>query len=118
MAAHGSFQNLMMGRAASQSTATPEVGMGATEVMYTDRHAFTIVEVISPTRIRVRADKATRVDPNGMSDAQQYEFTPDPQGRERVLTKRRNGKWVAVGESQNAPGFLLGVRSKYHDYSF
>ncbi|HEX8556710.1 MAG TPA: hypothetical protein VF668_01335 [Pyrinomonadaceae bacterium] len=117
MAKFGSFQNLMMGRAAAASVVTPTVGMGATEVMYSDRHAFTVVEVISPTRIKVRADRATRVDKNGMSDAQQYKFTPDPKGRERVLTKRRNGKWVPVGESQNAPGFLLGVRSEYRDYT-
>lgn len=118
MAQHGSLQNLLMGRTASQTEVIPTVGMGATEVCWSDRHAFTVVEVMSPKRIKVRADKATRTDSNGMSDAQQYEFTPDPQGRERILTLRPNGKWVPVGESQKAPGFLLGVRSEYHDYSF
>jgi hypothetical protein len=80
MAAHGSLQNLMAARSAAAQTVTPEVGMGATEIMYSDRHAFTVVEVLGPKRIVVQRDRATRTDGLGMSDAQSYNFEADPNG--------------------------------------
>lgn len=54
------------------------VGMGATEMLYSDRHAYTVQKVISPKRVIVTRDKAVRVDDNGMSDCQRYEYTSTP----------------------------------------
>lgn len=67
----------------------PTVGMGATHVMHSDRHAYTVIAV-SPTgkRCIVQRDKAIRTDQNGMSDAQSYRFEADPQGALRVITLR------------------------------
>lgn len=113
---HGSLQNLLMSRA--KVTATPEVGMGVTEVCWTDRHAYTVTEVKGPREIVVQRDRAIRTDANGMSDAQAYRFEADPAGSTRTLTLRRNGKWLPVGESSKATGWLIGSRSEYYDYSF
>ena len=49
--AHGSLNNLLYSRSASPE---PEVGMGATEICWTDRHPYTIISVESPTRIILR----------------------------------------------------------------
>ena len=99
-------------------SAEPTVGMGATEIMYSDRNPFTVIEVISPRKIVVQADTATRTDNWGMSECQKYDYSPDPEGRIRTLTLRKNGRWVPVGESGKGTNFLVGDRRKYHDYSF
>ena len=51
----------------------PVVGMGATILMWTDRHAATIVKV-TPCTIHVKRDKAIRVDGGGMTEMQKYRY--------------------------------------------
>ncbi len=114
MQVYGGLINRLMENAKSPE---PTVGMGATECMYSDRHACTIVEVRSPTTIVVQRDKAKRIDNNGMSESQTYEFTPNPEAPKVVVTKRRNGRWVAKGNKQSSPGFMLGERDEYYDFS-
>jgi hypothetical protein len=112
----GSLVNHIMGG----SQPTPEVGMGATMLGWTDRSPATIIAVsASGKRVTVREDKATRTDSNGMSDAQSYTYEPDDNGVERAYTLRKNGRWVQVGQSAKGGARLsIGSRSKYHDYSF
>jgi hypothetical protein len=111
----GSMMNHLMG---NSTPATPEVGMGATQLCGSDRHAYTVIEVLSPKKIRVQADKATRTDKNGMSEQQKYTFAPNPEGSVVTLTLRKNGCWIAQGESIKGIRYALGYRSEYHDYSF
>ena len=95
--------------------ARPEVGQGATELCYSDRHAYTITKVSeSGKAFWAREDKATRTDKNGMSESQGYTFTPDPDGREVEVRWTGRG-WKRVKHSSY---FKVGVREKYHDYSF
>ena len=91
---HGSLQNHMIANAKS---AEPTVGMGATEVMYSDRNPFTVIAVITPRKIVVQEDTSTRTDSNGMSDCQSYTYSPNPEGRTRTLTLRKNDRWVPMG---------------------
>jgi hypothetical protein len=59
----------------------PAVGMGITVLMWTDRMPGTIISVsASGKSFKYQADTATRIDENGMSDAQTYEYGPDPSG--------------------------------------
>ena len=80
---------------AKQTKGQPEatVGMGATILMHSDRHAATIVDVFTKygrLHVKVQRDKATRTDSNGMSDSQDYTFERDPQGRiEQVIDPRK-----------------------------
>lgn len=92
-----------------------EVGMGATKLGWTDRHPYTVIEIRSPKRIVVQADTSTRLDTNGMSEEQDYSYTPDPTGHTVVLTQRKDGSWRAKGEGTR---FAVGARRRYHDYSF
>ena len=52
-----------------------KVGDGVTMTLYSDRHACTVIEVSASRKtVKVRRDKPTRTDGNGMSDAQEYEY--------------------------------------------
>jgi hypothetical protein len=92
----------------------PAVGMAATVLYWSDRHAATVIKVTAKT-VTVQEDKAVRTDQNGMSEVQQYDYSPDPEGR--VLTFRLNKKGAYVNR-KSGRGLLLGVRRHYHDYSF
>lgn len=70
-------------------------GMGATQYLYSDCHAYEVVKVIDQTHVFIRRVKAIRVDKNGMSDAQDYRFESDPTSPKIELTKR-NGAWYQV----------------------
>ena len=112
----------------------PTVGMGATILCWTDRHAATIVEVFFAGKgksgphlyVKVQEDKATRTDQNGMSEMQRYEYAPNPQGRIYTFRREKNGAWTPVVFSEKAKrwckvegeGLRIGERAKYHDFSF
>lgn len=103
----------------SGQTEAPAVGAGATLLMWSDRHAGTIVEV-SPNgkRVGFQQDEAIRTDKNGMSDSQTYEYKPNPQAGIQYFTLRKNGAWVREGESMKGTRITIGVRNEYHDFSF
>lgn len=90
----------------------PTIGMGATILCWTDRHAGTIIKV-TRTQVHVREDTATRADSNGMSESQSYLYTADPQGKVHVFRMTKKGYRNRAGN-----GLLVGTRAKYHDYSF
>ena len=98
----------------------PVVGMGATILMWSDRHAATVVEVSADKkRVVIQRDNAKRTDKNGMSESQTYEFTPDPEARRETYTLRKNGAWVIKGGGlKNGGRIKLGARSEYRDFSF
>jgi hypothetical protein len=90
--------------------------MGATYIGWSDRHAYTIIWVSkSGRRCLVQADHAKRTDKNGMSDSQSYEYLPNPEGVQHLISLRKDGSWRIVNDTQK---FLIGRREEYHDYSF
>lgn len=115
----GSLNNRLMEGAKQPE---PEMGMGATLLMYSDRRAGTVVAVHRKgkmLKVVVQEDKVTRTDKNGMSDQQSYSYEPNLQGAARTYTRRKDGSWVAEGESlRGGTRLLLGTRDHYHDYSF
>lgn len=102
---------------------TPVVGMGATILMWSDRHAATI-RLIDHFKTGARAgqvkavwvteDQAIRIDNNGMSENQTYEYLPQADGPYKKFTLRKNGRFVDSGGTTLA----VGYRNEYHDYSF
>jgi hypothetical protein len=105
----GSLMNHLYSGAAMPA---PGVGMGATILCWTDRHAGTIVK-ITPTQIHVQRDSAKRTDKNGMSEAQTYEYTADPSGLIEIFRNTKKGYRNTAGN-----GLLIGTRRAYHDYPF
>jgi hypothetical protein len=108
---YGSIVNRMM---EGETETQPQVGMGATALYHSDREPYTIVEIKSKTRIIVQEDNAKRIDKNGMSESQEYEYTRNPDGIKVELVKTKYGWKQLKGRTK----YLLDYRSKYYDYSF
>ncbi|WP_051442080.1 hypothetical protein [Arthrobacter sp. H14] len=97
----------------------PTVGMGATELMASDRRAGTIIAINHDGRqLTFQRDKAKRTDSNGMSDDQSYGYSPNPGAQKRVYTRRKNGQWCLQGTVAGRAVLAVGYRREYHDYSF
>jgi hypothetical protein len=121
-----SLVNMMMSGTKGQPE--PEVGMGGTILMWTDRTPVTIIGLVkyrtgkNKGKIRavtVQYDKAKRVDNNGMSEQQEWEFTRNLDGAQRIFTRRPNGAFIAAGDTTKGGTQLrIGSRDKYHDFSF
>lgn len=111
MRVFGSLTNRMQ---EESKPATPTVGMGATELMYSDRKAYTVIEVSdSGKTCKAQSDTATRTDKNGMSESQTYRYEPNPDGEVITLRINKRGQWVHSGTV-----FRMGERDAYHDYSY
>ena len=117
-----------------------EVGVGATELYYTDKEPYTIVRIFDERHIIVRKCNASRIDNNGASECQSYEYqtqekipyeADDPLFlvserrkkeikkynlgcNEKVLTLTKKG----YKEMGSCNGWLIGKRERYFDYSF
>lgn len=143
---YGSVVNMLYGNTTPGDEV--KVGTGATTLMWSDRHAATVVAVRhfkTGTRkgqvkeVDVQYDVATRVDTNGMSESQEYEYAPntdgpvatyrvDAKGRYRrleaagsTMTQDPDGMWVHVPYGpyrMGTEGLLVGSRKEYHDFSF
>lgn len=126
-----SLVNNLLSRATLGQPA-PQVGMGVTILNWTDRSAGTIQKVteLSGKRwkfeIEVTEDEAKRIDKNGMSESQEYEYTQQPDGPRTIFRcERKSGEWVRFvrredgrGIVSRGPGLGLGYRKAYFDFSF
>lgn len=70
-----------------------EIGMGVTELCYSDRHAYEVVAIKDDRHITIRRLKAKRIDHNGLSECQDYEYTSNPDGATRNLFLTKKGQW-------------------------
>ena len=109
----GSLSNALMNQTRPKH---PEVGMGVTELMYSDRHPYTVVAILSPTRVQVQADEAIRTDHSGFSEAQEYTYTRQPDSAIITLRLNKHGRWKRLGDSQGCT-YLIGVREEYYDFT-
>lgn len=112
MKLYGSVDNRLMENMQSN---TPQVGMGATKLLYSDSHAYTIVEVINEKVVIVKRDDVKALH-KGMSDSQEWEYTFNPKAQPITLKKHKKGYWYQVGDTTTK--FLLGVRQEFYDYTF
>lgn len=104
----------------------PEVGMGATVLCWTDRHAATITQVWANGVVTVQRDRAIRNDNNGMSECQNCTFEANPNGNKQHFRPTKNGSWHEVTwnpdtkrwNKMEGAGLRIGDRDEYRDYSF
>jgi hypothetical protein len=115
----GSMTNILTANTKSQE---PTVGMGATECCYSDRHAYTVVDIIrfkTGTRkgevkeVVLQQDTATRIDKNGMSESQEYTYTPNPNAERKTARLHKDGRFY-LGSSI----IRIGERDEYYDFCF
>ncbi len=116
--------NLMSNIMANSRQTVPAVGMGATALLYSDRHAGTIVDLITNKAGKVvgfywQRDNATRTDKLGMTDSgQQYAFTPNTDAARVKVTLRKNGRWVQDGENlRTGRAYTIGTRDEFYDFT-
>lgn len=115
---YGSVNNRLQERAKGN---TPVVGMGVTELCWSDRHAYEIVEVKDARHIVIRRLIAKRTDINGMSECQEYDYLPDERGVKYTLYLNNKGRWVRrVGKNgvDKSSGWYVGRAEEYFDPSF
>lgn len=122
----GSLVNHLYSRMVEGEPA-PYVGMPATLLSWTDRSPATVVEVNMPARyIVVQEDDWMRIDSNGMSEDQEYRYTPNALGSKTIFRKNKKGQWIQccrnpeTGRLVQSPGtgLRLGQKERYHDFSF
>lgn len=114
-----------------------KVGDGATAFGYSDRRAYTIVEVKAGGRVLVvQRDKAILLNGvgSGEPDAltfspggfhghtagrQRYRYEAQPNAQRVSYSLRKNGRYVAVGSpAKNGEELKPGERSEFYDYNF
>ncbi len=118
----GSLVNHIYSRTAGVE---PEVGMGATICMWSDREAATIVEV-GKNYLVTQVDEAVRVDNNGISESQTYVFTPNPNSYKQYWKKNKDGLYKMAHHNENGRLVMsgasthlhIGERAKFYDFSF
>ena len=84
----GSFVNWLMGNNQSK----PIVGKGATELCWTDRHAYEVLEV-SDDGMSCVIDQYVRkrVDKNGLSEMQEYVYDTLHKNPQRIVWRKKQG---------------------------
>lgn len=95
----------------------PVVGEGCTIRVGSDRWAGTIVKV-SPTmaKVWIRLDKVWPTK-NCTKESQRYMYTPNPEGTEKIATRRPAGIWRLLG-GDTWGACTFGERDFYKDPSF
>lgn len=121
---YGSFQNRMY-EAMTIDAPEPFVGQAATITCYTDRRAATVKSWDGKILVVTR-DIARRIDDNGMSESQEYEYTTNFDDIEYHHRRAKDGRWERVyfnnetkrWKKSRSGGLILGFREEYHDFSF
>ena len=114
---YGSIQNRILERT---KPAVPEVGMGCTECMWSDRYPYEVIEVKDERHCTVRELKATVVKGSTFDGSAEYEYESDPNGMVKTLFKTNKGRWVERhGRTyRDSNGWAMGYAEKYYDPSF
>lgn len=116
----GSFVNMMM----SQNSTLPEVGKGATVLHWTDRHAYEVIEVSNnKKRVVVQQYLPKRIDKNGMSESQEYEYKELSPVKEVIVWKW--GGWrferdelIPINEEQYYSRSRKEIEDSYDENGF
>jgi hypothetical protein len=95
----------------------PEVGMPATEILFSDRRAKTVVKVLTPNRVVVRENCTECIDYYKGEYKILDELSDMP---EYIFTRRKSGRWVEFGQPDRRGSvyLVLGYRAHYIDPSF
>lgn len=109
---YGSVQNRILEHIATDKVV---VGMGATEILWSDRHAFEIVAVKDERHCTARRMKCTII---GDWYSQDYKIESDEDGYTVELFKTKEGRWVERHGRAYGNRFAIGWADEYIDPSF
>jgi len=118
----GTETGSLMNHLRSNNPTPPVVGKGATELMWTDRHAYFVNEVSEDGKMCViEKARAIRTDDRGMCEAQDYRY--ERTGHTTEL-RFKWGKWRSQGKdawNKNKwypMNIVFGYMDEYYDFSF
>ena len=111
MSKFGSLTNILLNNCAPTF---PQVGMGCTELSFTDRNPCTIVAVSKTGKsFDFTYDDYRRTDKNGFSEMQTWEYTSRPDAPRHRARLCKDGRYKCHGMT-----IRVGVREKYDDPHF
>lgn len=116
----GSFTNYLMGN----NDSTPVVGQGATELMYSDRTPYEVLEVSKDGKRCVIREMSAKAKANaGGMGHQDWDILPDPtQPIERLVYKYGAWRKEFIGwdgkKATSKINILFGRAEKYYDWEF
>lgn len=119
-----SVMNAMMSRQVVGEP-VPVVGVGCTILAWTDRRAATVLSYEKGI-LEVQEDHAKLKPGCTIYTDQDYDYSPDPNGRKHAFRKSKKGPWDEVKFNEvtgrwnqvKGLGLKLGVREKFYDPSF
>ncbi len=108
----------------------PEVGIGVTELLYTDREVYTIINVSKSGKvITIQEDECTLLNQDELEfhvggfaahcsnqSQQRWECKPNPNGKIMKASLRKDGIFRIKGCTSS--GKLVEGRHKFHDFNF
>ena len=106
---YGTLTNLVY---AEDKSSEPEIGGGATLLCWSDRKAYTIVDVKKNYVLATRDDVA-RTDRNFEKGSQEYLYQTDPEALVERANLKKDGKYYLNGQV-----LKIGYRNEYEDPSF
>jgi len=106
----------------------PVVGMGATILLWSDRHAATVTYVFIErklTCVQVRQDDAKVISGSTHDGSAVYEYTSNKAGSPSIFRREASGEWVEVRPNWvtgrwnkvKGHGLHIGEREEYRDPS-
>lgn len=111
MSKFGSLTNQLLNNSAPP---IPQVGMGCTELCWSDRNPCTIVSVSkSGKSFEFTYDDYKRTDKNGLSEVQTWEYTTRPDAPRHKARLCKDGRYKCHGLT-----IRVGIREKYDDPHF
>ena len=106
---YGTLTNLVY---SENKSPKPKIGDGATLLLWSDRHAYTVIEV-KKNHVFVTRDIAERTDQNFEKGPQEYTYQTDPDATPIRATLHKSGKYY-IGNQV----LQIGYRNEHYDYSF
>ena len=108
-----------MGRESKEVNPVP--GIAVTYFIGSDRYPYVITSVISPKKICIARMADEDYNNNLITDEENgFQYLPNQyllpyivHAKDKIYTKRRNGRWVQEGEGQWSPG---GISIGHADY--
>lgn len=107
----------------------PEIGMAATVLLWSDRHAATVT-AIEDTKsgliVEVQEDLATVVSGNSFDGSAEYVYQRNRNGARHTFRRDKNGSWDQVRKNPTTGrwnkvsqgGVIIGKREEYRDPHF
>lgn len=106
----------------------PQVGDGVTINHYTDRSACTVIERHG-SRVLIQRDNAKRLTkpeivPGGFAGHCvnnhniKYSYSRNYQGATHSFSRRKNGRWIRVGDKMKTGTEITMGRHEFYDYNF